>query len=87
MRIKLSRGPEEIQALRLSNRIAELGIKASVETAAPGVPQRDVWFAIAKAYLDASGGTTRKDYYSCRCRGKYRKWKTTKRGLFNQDKF
>ncbi len=55
MRIKLSRGPEEIQALRLSNRIAELGIKASVETAAPGVPQRDVWFAIAKAYLDASG--------------------------------
>ncbi len=55
MRIKLSRGPEEIEALRLSNRIGELGIKASVETAAPGVPQRDVWFQIAKAYLDASG--------------------------------
>jgi len=55
MRVKLSRGPEEIEALRLSNRIGELGIKASVETAAPGVPQRDVWFAIAKAYLDASG--------------------------------
>ncbi|MGY8813853.1 MAG: M24 family metallopeptidase, partial [Gammaproteobacteria bacterium] len=55
MRIKLSRGPEEIQALRLSNRVGELAIKASVETAAPGVPQRDVWFQIAKAYLDASG--------------------------------
>ncbi len=55
MRVKLSRGPEEIEALRLSNRIGELGVKASVETAAPGVPQRDVWFAIAKAYLDASG--------------------------------
>jgi Xaa-Pro aminopeptidase len=55
MRIKLSRGPEEIAALRLSNRVGELAIKASVETAAPGVPQRDVWFQIAKAYLDASG--------------------------------
>jgi Xaa-Pro aminopeptidase len=55
MRVKLARGPEEIEALRLSNRIGELGIKASIETAAPGVPQRDVWFQIAKAYLDASG--------------------------------
>jgi Xaa-Pro aminopeptidase len=55
MRIKLARGPEEIAALRLSNRVGELAIKASVETAAPGVVQRDVWFEIARAYLDASG--------------------------------
>jgi len=55
MRVKLSRGPEEIEALRLSTRIGELGVKASVETARPGVLQRDVWFQIAKAYLDASG--------------------------------
>jgi Xaa-Pro aminopeptidase len=55
MRIKLARGAEEVEALRLSNRVGELAIKASVETAAPGVPQRDVWFQIAKAYLDASG--------------------------------
>jgi Xaa-Pro aminopeptidase len=55
MRIKLARGPEEIEALRMSNRVGELAIKASIETAAPGVPQRDVWFQIAKAYLDASG--------------------------------
>jgi Xaa-Pro aminopeptidase len=55
MRIKLSRGPEEIEALRLSNRVGELAIKASVETAAPGVMQREVWFQIAKVYLDASG--------------------------------
>ncbi len=55
MRVKLSRGREEIEALRLSNRIGELGIKASVETAAPGILQRDVWFQIARVYLDASG--------------------------------
>ena len=55
MRVKLARGPEEIEALRLSTRIGELGIKASVESAAPGVLQRDVWFRIAQAYLDASG--------------------------------
>ncbi len=55
MRVKLARGPEEIEALRLSTRIGELGVKASVETARPGVLQRDVWFQIAKAYLDASG--------------------------------
>lgn len=55
MRVKLSRGAEEIEVLRLSNRIGELGIKAAVEYAAPGALQRDVWFQIAKAYLDASG--------------------------------
>jgi Xaa-Pro aminopeptidase len=55
MRVKLARGPEEIEALRLSTRIGELGVKAAVESAAPGVLQRDVWFQIAKAYLDASG--------------------------------
>lgn len=55
MRVKLARGPEEIEALRLSTRIGELGVKASVETARPGVLQRDIWFQIAKAYLDASG--------------------------------
>jgi Xaa-Pro aminopeptidase len=55
MRVKLSRGPEEIEVLKLASRVSELGLKAIVETAAPGVPQRDVWFQVFKAMLDASG--------------------------------
>lgn len=55
MRVKLSRGPEEIEALRLASRASELGIKALVETAGVGVPQREVWFAVFKALLDATG--------------------------------
>ncbi len=55
MRVKLSRGPEEIEVLKLASRVSELGLKAIVDTAAPGVPQRDVWFQVFKAMLDASG--------------------------------
>ncbi len=55
MRVKLARGSEEIEVLKLASRISELGLKAIVETAGPGVPQRDVWFQVFKALLDASG--------------------------------
>ncbi len=55
MRVKLARGPEEIDVLKLASRISELGLKAIVETAGPGVAQRDVWFQVFKALLDASG--------------------------------
>ncbi len=55
MRIKLARGPEEINVLRMASRASELGIKAMIETADVGVPQRDVWFQVFKALLDATG--------------------------------
>lgn len=55
MRIKLARGPEEIEVLRFASRASELGIKAMVETAGPGVNQREVWFQVFKALLDATG--------------------------------
>jgi len=55
MRVKLSRGPEEIEVLKLSSRVSELGLKAIVESAGVGVTQREVWFQVYKALLDASG--------------------------------
>jgi len=55
MKVKLERGPEEIEVLRLASRVSELAIRAIVETGGPGVIQRDVWFAVFKALLDASG--------------------------------
>ena len=55
MQVKLERGPEEIEVLRLASRVSELAIRAVVETVAPGVVQRDVWFHVFKALLDASG--------------------------------
>jgi len=55
MKVKLERGPEEIEVLRLASRVSELAIRAIVETGGPGVMQRDVWFAVFKALLDASG--------------------------------
>ncbi len=55
MKVKLERGPEEIAVLRLASRVSELALRAIVETAGVGVVQRDVWFAVFKALLDASG--------------------------------
>ncbi|MFZ9051662.1 MAG: M24 family metallopeptidase [Woeseiaceae bacterium] len=55
MEVKLERGPEEIEVLRLASRVSELAIRAIVETAAPGVVQRDVWFEVFKTLLNASG--------------------------------
>jgi Xaa-Pro aminopeptidase len=55
MRVKLTRGPEEIEVLKICSRVSELGLKAIVETARPGIAQRDVWFQVFKAMLDASG--------------------------------
>ena len=55
MRVKLQRGPEEIEVLRLSSRVSELAIRAIVETAGVGVMQRDVWFNVFKTLLDATG--------------------------------
>jgi Xaa-Pro aminopeptidase len=55
MKVKLERSSEEIQVLRLASRISELAIRTLVETAAPGVAQRDVWFQVFKTLLDASG--------------------------------
>lgn len=55
MEVKLERGPEEIEILRLASRASELAIRAIVETAGPGVPQRDAWFQVFKTLLDATG--------------------------------
>ncbi len=55
MRVKLQRGPEEIEVLRRGSRVSELAVRAIVETAGPGVTQRDVWFNVFKTLLDATG--------------------------------
>ncbi|NNC77614.1 MAG: aminopeptidase P family protein [Woeseiaceae bacterium] len=55
MGVKLQRGPEEIEVLRLSSRVSELAIRSIVETARAGVKQRDVWFHVFKSLLDATG--------------------------------
>jgi len=55
MQVKLERGLEEIEVLKLASRASELAIKAIVETAGPGVLQRDVWFHVFKTLLDATG--------------------------------
>lgn len=55
MRVKLERGPEEIEVLRLASRVSELAVRSIVETAGVGVMQRDVWFNVFKTLLDASG--------------------------------
>jgi Xaa-Pro aminopeptidase len=55
MKVKLERGPEELEVLRISSRVSELAVRAIVESAGPGVPQRDVWFHVFKTLLDASG--------------------------------
>jgi len=55
MKVKLERGPEEIEVLRISSRVSELAIRAIVESGGPGVLQRDVWFHVFKTLLDASG--------------------------------
>ncbi|MBT8098339.1 MAG: M24 family metallopeptidase [Gammaproteobacteria bacterium] len=53
--VKLQRGPEEIEVLRLASRVSELAIQTIVETAGPGVNHRDVWFRVFKSLLDATG--------------------------------
>ncbi|MDH3432040.1 MAG: M24 family metallopeptidase [Gammaproteobacteria bacterium] len=55
MQVKLERGADEIEVLRLASRVSELAIRAIVETAGPGVPHRDVWFHVFKTLLNASG--------------------------------
>ena len=55
MRVKLARGPEEIEVLERVSRVSELGLRAIVETAGVGVMQREVWFNVFKTLLDASG--------------------------------
>jgi len=55
MKVKLERGPEEIEVLRIASRVSELAVRAIVEAGGPGVPQRDVWFHVFKTLLDASG--------------------------------
>jgi Xaa-Pro aminopeptidase len=55
MEVKLERGPEEIEVLRLASRVSELSVRAIVESAGVGVMQRDVWFNVFKTLLDASG--------------------------------
>ena len=55
MRVKLERGPEEIDVLKRVSRVSELGIRAIVETAGVGVMQRQVWFNVFKTLLDVSG--------------------------------
>jgi len=55
MKVKLERGPEEIEVLRLASRVSELAVRAIVETAGPGVEHRDVWFHVFRTLLNASG--------------------------------
>jgi Xaa-Pro aminopeptidase len=55
MKVKLERGPEEIEVLRTASRVSELAVRAIVESAGPGVSQRDVWFHVFKTLLDATG--------------------------------
>jgi Xaa-Pro aminopeptidase len=55
MRVKLERGPEEIEVLRLASRVSELGVRAIVETAGVGAIHRDIWFNVFKTFLDATG--------------------------------
>lgn len=55
MRIKLARGPEEIEVLKLSSRVSELGLRALVETSHVGARHWEVWFQTFKALLDGSG--------------------------------
>ena len=55
MNVKLERGPEEIEVLRIASRVSELAVRAIVESGSPGIPQRDVWFHAFKTLLDATG--------------------------------
>lgn len=55
MEVKLERGAEEIDVLRLASRASELAIRAIVETAGPGVAHRDVWFEVFRTLLNATG--------------------------------
>jgi len=55
MQVKLERGPEEIEVLRLASRVSELALRSIVETGGAGVLHRDVWFNVFKTLLDASG--------------------------------
>jgi Xaa-Pro aminopeptidase len=55
MRVKLVRGAEEIEAMRLAVRAGELGIHAMIETARPGVEHKDVWLATFTALTAATG--------------------------------
>ncbi|MDX1499096.1 MAG: M24 family metallopeptidase [Woeseiaceae bacterium] len=55
MKVKLERGPEEIEVLKLASRVSELAIRAIVETAGPGIVQREVWFEVFRTLLNASG--------------------------------
>ncbi len=55
MRIKLARGPEEIEVLKLATRASELGLKALVEASHVGAQHWEVWFLAHKALIGGSG--------------------------------
>jgi len=55
MRVKLARGPEEIQVLKLASRVSELGLKALAENSHAGAEHWEIWFDAFKALLGGSG--------------------------------
>jgi Xaa-Pro dipeptidase len=55
MRAKLSRSAEEIAVLEKASEVSEAGLQAMMDTARPGAVHRDVWLAIYKALVSASG--------------------------------
>lgn len=55
MRVKLVRGPEEIDVIEKAGWVGEAGLKAMMKVARPGVVHRDVWLAIYNAMVNASG--------------------------------
>lgn len=54
-RVKLVHSPEEIAVLEKATEVSEAGLQAMMETARPGVVQREVWLSVFRAMVEASG--------------------------------
>jgi len=54
-RVKLVHSPEEIAVLEKSAAVGEIGLRAMMETARPGVIHRVVWLAMYQAMVNATG--------------------------------
>lgn len=54
-RVKLIHSPEEIAVLEKATEVSEAGLQAMMETARPGVVQREVWLSVFRAMVEASG--------------------------------
>lgn len=55
MRLKMVRSQEELAVMEKANAVAELGVRAMMETARPGVSLLALWIDMYKAMLEASG--------------------------------